>query len=598
MVRYSVKQGFTENDNYGIIRKLFRKAEISYTVSDLSKAIGPIVDLMFISQFIGPDGVAVIGYVAPLIMLFELIGTAISSGARNKVSKLIGSGDLNDASQAFSNSLLMGGGLSISTAILVAAFCSFVSLILGARDPSIRRMTMQYIYGYLIGFPFFTMTRILTPYLQMDGQYKRVTTVSMLTTAVDVTADAVVIFMIHGGMFEIGLATSLGYIIPFFVGASFFWGSRSRSDFRFRIKDFSPKLCGEIFRLGAPSGVIKGSNSLGGILINNMLTALNMPYLVAAYGVFSQICVFSRWSWYAPADTLHAFAGVFIGEEDRSSLKEIQKISLLHGLIYTCIVTVLLFVMADPLSAVFLKSNDPAALLLSTQCIRVACFSIPFHAVIYNFNNYLMAVKRLRFCCIYSFLIECGSIVPVTFLLLRILGYEGAWLAKVVSMIVLTLIAVAYILCQEGGTFRDQMLLLPESFGISKENEIEIMTDSTQDVFDFSRVAIAFALEHGAEKKKAVLFGLIAEEITGLMAEHGFSDGRPHNISMKLVAKNTDLIIRIRDDCMPFNVTEYYRMVKTVSDKEKELGLKIIMMIAEDVRYTVTFGANNLIIRI
>ncbi len=282
-----MKNGFAESAGNRILHKLFRKAEISYTVSDLSKAIGPMIDLLFISRFIGPDGVTVIGYVDPLIMLFELNGTAISSGARNKVSALIGAGDLEEANRAFSGSVLLGGGLALSAAILAAAFCAFVSLVLGARDPVIHRMTMQYIYGYLIGVPFFTLTRILTPYLQMEGQYGRVSTVSVLTTVVDVAGDAVAVFVLRGGMFEIALATSLGFIVPFFLNAGFFLGKKSRSAFRFTLKGFSPGLCGEILRLGAPPGVIKGSNSAGGVLINNMLTSLNMPYLVAAYGVFS-----------------------------------------------------------------------------------------------------------------------------------------------------------------------------------------------------------------------------------------------------------------------------------------------------------------------
>jgi len=42
---------------------------------------------------------------------------------------------------------------------------------------------------------------------------------------------------------------------------------------------------------------VKASNALGGVLINNLLTAVSTPYLVAAYGVFSQITVFVRSSW-------------------------------------------------------------------------------------------------------------------------------------------------------------------------------------------------------------------------------------------------------------------------------------------------------------
>ena len=87
-------KAFAENTDNKILHRLFRKGEISYTISDFSKAIGPMIDLMFIGKFIGTVGVTVMGYVAPLIMLFELLGTAISSGARNKVSALIGANNL------------------------------------------------------------------------------------------------------------------------------------------------------------------------------------------------------------------------------------------------------------------------------------------------------------------------------------------------------------------------------------------------------------------------------------------------------------------------------------------------------------------------
>lgn len=590
----NVSFGNTDNK---ILRRLFRKAEVSYTVSDLSKAIGPMIDLILIGQFIGPNGVTVMGYVAPLIMLFELIGTAVSSGARNMVSVLIGAGELDEANHAFSGSLIMGGFLSLSAALLASVFCSFVSLVLGARDPVIRGMTMQYIYGYLFGLPFFTLIRILTPFLQMEGQYKRVNLTSVLTTVIDIAADLFVIFVLHGGMFEIGLATSLGYIVPIFVSASFFAAGKKRSVFRFSFRSFRPKQCAEIFRLGAPSGIVKGSNSVGGALINNLLTALKTPYLVAAYGVFSQITVFFRSSWYAPADTLHAFSGVFIGEEDRDSLKELQKTSLTHGLLCTGAVTVCLFVLSRPLAAVFLKANDPAALTLSAECIRVACLSLPFHAVIYSFNNYLMAVKKLRFCSLYSFLIECGSLVPVTFLCLRFLGYHGAWISKVANMLVLSVIAAAYISRHEGDTFRDRMLLLPADFGIPKEDEIAVRATSAEEITDLSRIAVAFAMEHGTGRKRALTFGLITEELAGILAEHGFADGRPHNVNARLVAKKEDLIIRLRDDCRPFNLTEYYRIVREDRDREKEIGLSIIMKISKDFTYTATFGANNVIVR-
>ena len=581
-----------------LIKKLFRKSEAYYTVSDLSKAIGPIIDLMVVSLFIGPNAVTVLGYIAPLIMLFELIGTAISSGSRNEVSSLIGAGEVDEANRAFSGAVIMGGGLAVIIAILIYIFGSGVAFVLGARDPEISLMTRQYIYGYLIGFPFFTLTRILTPYLQMEGEYIRVSATSMLTTVIDVLGDLFIVFVLHGGMFGIGLATSLGYVIPFFVYATFFFGRKKRSIFKLTLKGVTPKLCINLFILGAPAGVVKASNSVGGILINNMLTSFKMAYLVAAYGIFSQIAVFVRSSWYAPADTLHAFAGIFIGEEDKYSLKKIQKISLIDGLIYTSIVTVMLFAFAPLLAGVFLKSNDPKALELGVECLRVACFSLPFNGIVYGFNNYLMAVKRIRFCNLYSFLIECGAPVPITFLSLRILDYHGAWIAKVLTMSTLCLIAAIYIyMNKEGDTFSDKMLLLPRSFGILPEDEIAVTATSTEEIMDMSMVAIAFAMEHGADRSRARKFGLIVEELSCFMTEHGFDDGKSHNINMRLVSKDEDLIIRMRDDCKPFNLEEYFELIRADRKTEEDISLVIIFKMAKDVKYISTFGANNLILK-
>lgn len=84
-----------------------------------------------------------------------------------------GVGKAAEADQVFSCSLIMGVSLALLAALLTAALCPFISLVLGARDPVIYRMTTRYIYGYLIGFPFFTLMRVLTPYLQMDGEYRR-----------------------------------------------------------------------------------------------------------------------------------------------------------------------------------------------------------------------------------------------------------------------------------------------------------------------------------------------------------------------------------------------------------------------------------------
>ncbi|MBQ7559389.1 MAG: hypothetical protein IJT20_03985 [Synergistaceae bacterium] len=97
-----------------ILSRLFTKAEIAWGLSDTSESIGPMIDLIFISQFIGPDGVTVMGYVAPLIMLISLIGNSISNGARIKTAPFLGSGNLVETNRIFSNAAIWGGNITFN----------------------------------------------------------------------------------------------------------------------------------------------------------------------------------------------------------------------------------------------------------------------------------------------------------------------------------------------------------------------------------------------------------------------------------------------------------------------------------------------------
>lgn len=72
-----------------------------------------------------------------------------------------------------------------------------------------------------------------------------------------------------------------------------------------------------------------------------------------------------------------------------------------------------------------------------------------------------------------------------------------------------------------------------------------------------------------------------------------------YSIDIRIIAKDNELILRIRDDCRPFNIVERYRMV-SMEDKNptETIGIRMVMNMSSDVKYISTMGTNNLIIRI
>ena len=138
------------------------------------------------------------------------------------------------------------------------------------------------------------------------------------------------------------------------------------------------------------------------------------------------------------------------------------------------------------------------------------------------------------------------------------------------------------------------MMLLTD-FGIPPENEMTVIATNPEEIAILSKLAIAFAMEHGADKSRANTYGLITEELGSLFENHGFNDKKPHRYNFRLVVKNDDLIIRVRDDYKPFNIVEYYHAAK---NKASEQELSIILNKAKNVQYSTTFGSNSLIIHV
>ncbi len=93
----------------------------------------------------------------------------------------------------------------------------------------------------------------------------------------------------------------------------------------------------------------------------------------------------------------------------------------------------------------------------------------------------------------------------------RIMDYRGAFIAKIVHMLIISIISFVYIWRERSGKeFRDKMLLL-DDFGIPPENEMTVVANSTEEIVLLAKVATAFALEHGADRARVNTYCLITD---------------------------------------------------------------------------------------
>ena len=94
------------------IEKSFRSSLIVLFLSELTGAVGPLIDGVVIAAFLGADGVKEFGIVNPALIVYNVIGSVFAVGSVTLCTRLVGRGKTEDAQGAFSVSLLWILGLS------------------------------------------------------------------------------------------------------------------------------------------------------------------------------------------------------------------------------------------------------------------------------------------------------------------------------------------------------------------------------------------------------------------------------------------------------------------------------------------------------
>lgn len=108
----------------------------------------------------------------------------------------------------------------------------------------------------------------------------------------------------------------------------------------------------------------------------------------------------------------------------------------------------------------------------------------------------------------------------------------------------------------------------------------------------------AFCLRRGIDSRRAFFAALCMEEMAGNVVTHGFSkDKKQHSADIRVVHKEDEIILRIRDNCAAFNPSEYYRALQP-DESGRNVGIRLVFAIAGEVKYQNLLGMNVLTIRL
>ena len=188
------------------------------------------------------------------------------------------------------------------------------------------------------------------------------------------------------------------------------------------------------------------------------------------------------------------------------------------------------------------------------------------------------------------------AIIPAA-LLAPVMGATGVWLAFPIGLIITLGASALYPAirlrhCPRG---TEEWLLLPPEFG--NRDGLVFQLHSNEDVTRTAETVQNFCDAHDILRKTGAHAGLCLEEIAGNVVSHGFNaDRKKHVVEVRVSIREDGVVLRIKDDCIPFDPKDWVEMISTGEDPFANVGIRLIYAIAEEVNYQNLLGLNVLTI--
>ena len=591
-----------QDESNRIIRNTFFLSYFTTIVSSMTVSIGALVDGVLIGQCLGVDSISAFGLVSPVIIIFSLITAMVSTGGRNRLVRLVGSGELEKARGVFTLSMILSVGSALLIMVVVLLFRTPIAIMLGATGNAAYLLdrTQGYLLGFGIGLPAMNAASTLTSYMTVDNNRNLIMISSIVMTVSDILLHLIVVFVIHGDTFEMGLATSIGHFINLLILLTHF--RRKERLIRFSFRRIPWNETGVIIWKGLPNGCGRIANITRSILINRLLAMSAAAGCIAAYSVHRQTDSLLNCLTIGMADAVAVITTLLVGEENRPMIKRLFRTSFRANLIIEGGMAAALFLISPFFASLFIKGN-PEALENAAHAVQCYAAGIPFYGMNFIYQCYLEGIGRSRMAMFLSLMREGGLLVLSTYAMFPAIGADAAWVSFPVTQVILLFMTAGYIafvnrrLGIRPKGFYSRVLLLPNSFDVPDEDRIDRTITTHEEVIALSKAAWTFCENHGCDARRTYAISLAVEEMAANTVLEGFRPGKHNSIDMRIIKKGNEFIVRIRDDCLIFDPV---KQLELYSDKVPmhHIGLRLVIGMAKDVQYTAALKLNNLVVRV
>ena len=576
-----------------LIKRKFNSYVVPGVLMIMASQLGNIVDSILVSSFIDIDGMTAISLSLPVLYFMQIIGFAIGVGCAVTISVMLGKRQIKEASGVFSVCIVADIGLSLLFTVIGPFAASPLAGML-AQTPRLEELLMPYIYVYMLLAPLINFCLLVSNVVTIDNCPKLGAACFIIANIVNLGLDYYFLKYTDLGMYGAALSTVLGYgvgnvvLIPYML-------SKKRM--------LSVKLKEGLRQLGKIWSVIKaGASQMSYLLmlilqyfvLNTFIQSTLGADNTAIYSVCMNSVEIVRLCIEGVIGVIQTIAGVLYGEKDYFGIRRLVRRTVIIVGIVVIILTSFFIVFPNLILSLF-SFNKPELYDNAILCVRLFSLSFAFFAANRIVQVYYQTILATSLATTDTVLQGFAYLLPFSIIFISSTGIIGVSIAAAVTEALAFFTVWGFRIWRQrrGKLPQKGFLMIPDA---DSDSLFDITIKSTeQEAVEVSRQLIKCCGENGVSGETAGIIGVAAEELAVNIARYGYKKSAPSYIDINLSRAEGKLLLRVRDDGVPFNPTEY-----APSDGDEFLitGIEMIRRITSKLSYTRVLNMNNTVIEV
>lgn len=416
------------NDNILLTKNipfLFKKFVIPSVIAMLITGLQSMIDGLFTGNILGPNAMASINISLPFVQVIIALSMIVSIGSQSFMGLSIGSGEIDNAKDAFKTSIIIISSVGFLITIVGFIFNKQIAIILGSSELLLDYVSTYIKYVALLAVPaslsflFGFSTRIL----EKPEVYFRGTILSLF---VNIILNYILIYKLKLGVMGAAIATGTAYTSVMFVVIWDFL--KKESVINIFDGKFNKNVIKPILYNGSSEGVNSLSSALNAFLFNMAFMRISGELGVAAFTAISYIAQFGTIMMFGISDGIGPIVSYNYGSKSYERVKEVLKLSSKVIMSIGIFIFVLLFFFGENLVNLFVSGEDEVVRLAvdGAKIYSLAFFMNGFNIVYSGFFTAIGDAKS-------SVIVASGRgilFVPLGIIILpQIFGVDGVWLS-------------------------------------------------------------------------------------------------------------------------------------------------------------------------